>query len=50
MIDFLDKKAELSFLSPHEHDLLRNLKDRISHWLIEEEIAWFQRSLTKHLL
>ena len=43
------KEKMLSILSPHEHDLLRYLKDRISHLLREEEIAWFQRSKTKHL-
>jgi hypothetical protein len=40
---FLDKKAEDYVLAPHEHDLLRYMKDRISHLLREEEIAWFQR-------
>jgi hypothetical protein len=35
MIDFLDKKAELSTLSPNEKDTLRCLKDRISHLLRE---------------
>jgi hypothetical protein len=43
MVDFLDKKAEDYVLAPHEHDLLRYMKDRISHLLREEEIAWFQR-------
>ena len=50
MIDTLDKKAEYSDLSPNELDMLRCLRDRISHLLREEEIAWFQRSKTKGLL
>ena len=50
MIDFLDKKAELSTLSPNEKDTLRCLKHRISHLLREEEIAWFEHSKTKKLL
>jgi len=50
MIDVLDKKAEQSNLSPAEQDKLHCLKDRISHMLREEEIAWFQRSKTKNLL
>jgi hypothetical protein len=49
MIDLLDKKAEHSILSPNEQDIARLLRDRISHLLREEEIAWFQRSKTKNL-
>jgi len=47
MIDFSDKKAELSTLSPRWD---RCLKYRISHLLREEEIAWFEHSKTKNLL
>jgi hypothetical protein len=50
MINLLDKKAEHSILSPNEQDMLRFLRDRISHLRREEEIAWFQRSKTKNLL
>jgi hypothetical protein len=50
MIDSLDKKAEYSNLFPNKLDMLRCLRDRISHLLREEEIAWFQKSKTKDLL
>jgi hypothetical protein len=50
MIDMLDKKAEHSILSPNEQDIARCLRDRISHLLREEKIAWFRQSKTKNLL
>jgi hypothetical protein len=37
------KRLSHSVLSSHEHDLLRYLKDRISHSLREGEIAWLKR-------
>jgi hypothetical protein len=48
MIDLLDKKAEHSILSPNEQDIARCLRDRISHLLREDKIAWFQQSKTKN--
>jgi hypothetical protein len=48
MIDLLDKKAEHPILSPNEQDIARCLRDRISHLLREDKIAWFQQSKTKN--
>jgi hypothetical protein len=49
-LDVLDKKAEGSLLSAQEADLRQCLHSRLSHLLREEELKWYQRSKTKHLL
>jgi mannosylglycoprotein endo-beta-mannosidase len=46
----LDLKAESQFLSQPELDLKQSVKERITQLLREEEIKWFQRAKTKHLL
>jgi len=46
----LDLKAESQFLSQQELDLKQSVKERITQLLREEEIKWFQRAKTKHLL
>ncbi len=48
--DELDKKAEVQILIRHELDLKNYLKNRLAHLSREEEIKWYQRSKTKHLI
>jgi hypothetical protein len=46
----LDKKAEQYLLTPQEIDLNNCLNNRLAQLLWEEEVKWYQRAKTKHLL
>jgi hypothetical protein len=46
----LDKKAEMTMLSPQEMDVKHCLKIRLMQLLREEEIKWYQRSKANNLL
>lgn len=48
--DELDKKAEVQLLSQQELDLKQSFKERLAHFLREEELKWFQRAKTTDLL
>ena len=48
--DELDKKAEVQLLSQHEIDLKQSIKERLAHFLRQEEIKWFQRAKTTEIL
>jgi hypothetical protein len=43
-IDNLDKKAEVTLLTPPEVELKQRRNSRLSQLLREEEIKWYQRS------
>jgi len=49
-IDELDRRAEISLLSPQEVDLKLHLKKPLIKLLREDEIYWIQRSKTSKLL
>ena len=46
----LDIKAESQILSQQELDLKQSVNERITQFLREEEIKWFQRAKTKDML
>jgi hypothetical protein len=46
----LDKKAEMTMLSPQELDVKHCLKIRLMQLLRDEEIKWYQRSKANNLL
>ena len=48
--DELDKKAEVQLLSQHEIDLKQSIKERLAHFLRQEELKWFQRAKTTEIL
>jgi hypothetical protein len=48
-LDVLDKRVEASLLSM-QVDLKQFLHNQLSQHLREEELKWYQRSKTKHLL
>ena len=50
IIDNLDKKVESTGLSKFEINLKHSSNERLAHLLREEEIKWYQRAKTKHLL
>jgi hypothetical protein len=45
----LDKKGEMTMLSPQELDVKHCLKIRLMQLLREEEIKWYQRSKANNL-
>jgi hypothetical protein len=49
-LDELDKKAENSLLDETELNLKHVLNERLAELLREEELKWYQRAKTKHLL
>jgi hypothetical protein len=49
-LDVLDKKAEVTCLSPQEVDVKSYLTNRLALLLREEEIKWYQQAKTKNLL
>jgi hypothetical protein len=48
--DELEKKAEVQLLSNQELDLKLFVKNRLALLLREEEIKWYQRAKTKHII
>ena len=48
--DELDKKDEVQLLSRQEIDLKQSIKERLAHFLIQEELKWFQRAKTTEIL
>lgn len=48
--DELEKKAEVQLLSNQELDLKLFVKNRLAQLLREEEIKWYQRAKTKHII
>jgi 23S rRNA maturation mini-RNase III len=46
----LDKKVESQLLSQHEWDLKQSIHERITQFLREEEVRWFQRAKTTRIL
>jgi hypothetical protein len=49
-LEQLDKKAESTLLLPHELNVKQCLNARLIQLLREEEIKWYQRSISNRLL
>jgi hypothetical protein len=49
-LEQLDKKGEMTMLSPQELDVKHCLKIRLMQLLREEEIKWYQQSTANNLL